>query len=277
MKILLLAILAAQQPYGHPSGDMRSLGTGVVFKSFSHGRSGTGAHYIAGYYDAPAADANLTQASATVTYGDAGDDEPWGGHAFIVTSAAGTADAGTVSVVVSGTSITDAGVRTASDSETILTDITAAAANSYYESTKKWLGQVTFTLTPDGASTYGLDFNYGFNKYEDYGNRDFTVTDFECTGSAGASTTLEIELLHHKATGWTYHATAFTPGTAAVIKLTTDYSAENGITNGKPFAYKRAGLSTSINGNDSEGVLIRFQVSQATGIEHMDCHVGVSL
>lgn len=281
MKTITLAalILAAQQPYGSHVGDMRSWGASITFKSFSHGRSGAGAHYIAGFYDAPAADANLNQGSATVTYGDAGDDEPWGAHAFLVAADAGTTDAGTVSIVVSGTSITDAGVRTASDSETIVSDVTAMTTDAYYETAKKWLGQVTYTLTgAGGATTFAADFNYGFAKYDDYGNRDFTITDFECTGAAGASNTLDIELLHHKATGWTYHATAFTPGAAAVLKMTTDYAGpENGVTINKPFAYKRAGLSQLIDGSDSEGVIIRFTAGAATVIEHMDCHVGISI
>jgi len=248
----------------------------LTWKSYSHGNAGsTGSHYLAGFYFAPATDANLSQASATVNLGAA--NVPYAAHAFLVAGGAGTADAGTVSVVVSGTSITDGGVRTGSDTETIVADITALSANEFVETSKKWIGQVVYTLTPSGAATYALDFNYGFNKYEDFGNRAFVLSDFECVGAAGANDAgFDIEIIQQKATGWTYHATAFVAGAAASYVMTTIHGAESDLDNGEPFAFKRAGLNVMVDGADSEGVVIRTTTSAANAIEALDCHLGVT-
>jgi hypothetical protein len=224
----------------------------TVFKSASLTTTASGTYYTHGYYDAATTDANLTQASATQTHGTA--NQPYAAHAFIVAGAAGSASGGTgaVEIEVSGTSINDSGTRTGSDTEIIVADITAMSTNAYYETTKKWLGQVTFTLQNAAGSTqttFSADFNYGFCKYEDYGNVDFTVTDFEVVGVAGASdTSFNIELLHHHDTGWTYAATGFTPGGTVIANMNTDHGTEEDLTNGDSFAYKRANLSTSVTG-----------------------------
>ena len=274
--VVFLLCVAGPASAGHLYSDGHP--TTTTFKSYSHSTGATGEHWFAGYYNAPAADANLTQASLTQTLGTTGGGAR-GAHAFLVAAAAGTTDAGTVSIVVSGTSITDAGVRATSQSETIVADVTAMATDAYYETTKKWLGQVTYTLTgAGGAATFAADFNYGFAKYEDFGNRDFVITDFECVFSGGATDTgVNIELLHHKTTGWTYSAAAFVPGAGAIVDCSTDFSTDCKVVSGEEFAYKRAGLSTLVTGSGSEGVLIRLTTAQANSIDFMDCHVGVSL
>ena len=96
-----------------------------------------------------------TQASATVNHGST--NNPYGAHVGIVAGAAGTASGGTgtVTLVVSGTSwVSTTATRTPADSETIVADITAMSTNSYVETTKRWLGQVTFTLTCTGGCTH---------------------------------------------------------------------------------------------------------------------------
>lgn len=254
----------------HPIG-----GATTVFKSYSHTTGALGTHWMAGFYEGAAADANLTQASPTQTMGTAASGAR-GARAAIVAGGPGSVDAGTVSIVVSGTSITEAGVRTTSDSETLVADITAMSLNDYYETSKKWLGQVTFTLTPAGATTYSADFNYLFAKHEDYGNIDFTVTDFECVWEGGATDTgIDIELLHHKTTGWTYHATAFVPGDGAVASCATDYSTDCKVVASEYYSYKRAGLSTAVDGSGQEGVLIRLTTTANNALDAMDCHIGV--
>ncbi len=82
------------------------------------GSSGT--YYKAGFYDLVSADANLTQASTTVTLGSA--NHPYAAHAFIVSGGNGTTDGSDLVLTVSGTSITDAGVRATSDTQVVVAD-----------------------------------------------------------------------------------------------------------------------------------------------------------
>lgn len=253
----------------------------ATYKSYTVSTQGLGAGpdvYAAGYYYAPATDANLTQASTTVTYGTA--NTAYAAHAFAVAGGAGSVDTGVVGLRVTGTSINDSGTRTTSDSQTLSADITALSANDYVETTKKWLGTVTFELyvVSGSPTTYSLDFNYGFCKYEDFGNHDFQVTDFECVGYAGGNeTNLTIQLLKHVTTGWTYSAAAFSPVNSAnvICSLVTDHSTDDQVQNGQHFAYKRANLDTNIDGGNEEGVLVFITTSGTNIIEYMNIHIGI--
>jgi hypothetical protein len=255
----------------------------TTFKDFSFGSSfgSFGVAYAAGYYDAPATSVNLTQASTTQTHGGA--NHAHGAHAFIVASGAGTASGGTgtVEIEVSGTSIDDDGNRATSDTEVLTTDITTMTTDLYLETVKKWNGQVTFTIQPSGAgthTTYSATFNYGLAKYEDFGNRAFRVTDFEITGLAGANdTSFDVELLHHWATGWTYHATAFVPGNSAIAKMSDDYVTEKNLASNEQFAYKRANLNQSVDGANQNGVLVRITTGSNNAVRSSDIHIGVDL
>ncbi|MHC5112433.1 MAG: hypothetical protein ACYTHJ_21450, partial [Planctomycetota bacterium] len=136
------------------------------FQSFA---GSSGINYIGGFYDLTAADKNLTQASLTATHGSA--NLSYAAHAILVAGGVGSVSGGatgTATVTVSGTSITDAGVRTPADSEVLITDVTDSAqmaANTYHETVKKWIGQVTYTLAQTGdRTTYNADFNVGFAK-----------------------------------------------------------------------------------------------------------------
>jgi len=254
-------------------------GATPTFKSFNITTQGLGASpdvYAAGYYDAPAADADLTQANLTQTLGTANKSEA--AHAFIVASGAGSTDGSDLVITVTGISITDAGVRNASDSEVIVADATAMSTDEYFETTKKWLGQVTYTLSSTAGSTYAATFNYGFCKYDDFGNRDFKVTDFEAVGLAGANDTdVDIILFHHSSTGWTYSAAAFVPGGTKICQLSTDHSDDDKLVVSEHFAYKRAALSTSVNGSDAEGVIALITSSANNAIEYANIHIGVEL
>ena len=249
----------------------------VVWKStgFQSPTGAGGTSYANGFYEAPVADANLLQGSTTVNMGTA--NIAHAAHAFLVAAAAGATDTGTVSIVVSGTSITDPGVRTAADSETIVADITTMSTNAYYETVKKWIGTITYTLTPaGGAATYNADFNYGFAKYEDFGNQQFNITDFECVGRAGASdSSFNIILFHHSATGWTYHASAFVPGATQLANMNTDHNTEIDLNSGDPFAYKRDNLNTDVEGDVLEGIVVKVITGAAKSVEMMDIHIGV--
>jgi hypothetical protein len=233
------------------------------------GNSGT--FYVGGHYAFAAADANLTIGGAvTQTFGTAG--QAHGSHAFCVASGAGGTD---LVLTVTGVSITDAGSRNDSDTEIIVADADAAITNEYFETSKKWLGQITYTLT-GAAGTF--DFNYGFVKYEDFGNKAFTVTDFEATGEARANETgLNIELLYHESGAFVYDAAAFIPNQTALVSLATDYGTNNDVASGDGFAYKRIGMSTAVAGNAGEGLLIRITTAVNNSINDATFHIGATL
>jgi len=162
--------------------ELQQQGLNTSWKSnpFISPSGGSGTYYGAGYYEAPAAHSVLTiGGTVAVTVGSA--NEARGAHAFIVASGAGGTD---LVLTVSGTSITDAGVRSAADSEIIVADTDAAVTDQYFETSKKWIGQITFTLT---GSSGAFTFNYGLCKYEDFGNVAFVLKHFEVTGRCGGN------------------------------------------------------------------------------------------
>jgi hypothetical protein len=226
----------------------------------------------------PVGDANLDEGTTTQTLGSA--NISYAAHVFAVTGGAGSTDAGVVGLRVNGTSINDQGTRTAGDTETIIADITAVALDDYVETSKKWLGQVTYELfTVSGSPTvFSLDFNYGLAKYDDWGNTDFTITDIEAIAFSGANdVNFDIKLMHHQSSGWAYSAAAFTPITAAntIVSLVGDHSTDDQLASSQPAAWKRDNLSTAINGADSEGFLVFISSSANNAVEYLNLHVGV--
>lgn len=235
---------------------------------------GAGSYYVAGYYDAPVTDANLTQASLTQAYGTA--NGSYAAHAFIVAALAGVTDGSDLILTVTGTSITDAGVRTAVDSEVIVAACTGASLNAYYETTKKWIGIITFTLSSTAGTAYNFDFNYGFCKYEDFGNHNFTTLGFEAVGSSGATDgSFDIILYHHCSSDWNYSAGAFVPTPTVITDLQTVHNTEYSTVNGHPFAFKRFPLSTVVAGAGSEGVVVKVVTGQNNTVQSSDIHIGV--
>jgi hypothetical protein len=262
--------------YNDTSGlvSLTAPGTGTPnFKSYSAADLGlSGTFYLDGFYNYAVADATLTMGGTeTQVFGSA--NESHAAHAFIVAAGAGGTD---LVLTVSGISITDAGVRTPGDFEIIVADTDAAVTDQYFETSKKWLGQITYTLTGSSGS---FTFNYGLVKYEDFGNRNFDVSDFEVTGHAGASESgLNVELLHHEATAFTYHATAFVPNQTAAIAMATDHGADVVVAAGDNFAYKRAAIpALAIAGAASEGTIIRVTTSSNNSINYLNAHIGVTL
>jgi hypothetical protein len=254
------------------------------FKSYFIGPASAGTTYFAGFMHADSADVNLTQAAPTGTHGSA--NQPEAARAFWVSGGAGSASggAGTVTVVVSGTSITDAAVRTEGDSEVIVSDITATSLNEYFQTDKKWLGTLTYTITCTGGcthTTYSADGNIGHIKFEDFGQSGslgFTVTDFEVVGQAGANDTgFDIDLIYHDCTGWTYAATGFVPGNGNIASMDTDYVTESDLTNGEFFSYKRDNLSTDVDTAAAckEGVLGKVVTGANNAVDFATAHIGV--
>ena len=248
--------------------------------SFRSSAGSAGYNYVGGFYDAPSADTTLTQAATTDTHGVTG--VAYSAHAFAVFGGAGTVDAGQVGLRVNGASVNDAGTYNGTDTEDITDDITTLSLNQYIETSKKWVGQVTYELFEvSPAGTYSVDFNYGFAKYEDLGNNDFTVTDFEVVGVAGATdTSFNMRLLKHSNSGWTYSAGAFIPGDGSIIDWFTDMGAGAGndnLTNGENFAWKRDNLSEFVDGDGSEGVLVEIFTGANGSVQSMDVHIGAQL
>lgn len=235
--------------------------------SFRSPSGSSGIFYIGGFYDAPAAHVVLT-IGGTVTQVFGGANHAHGAHAFIVASGAGGTD---LVLTVTGTSITDLGARTAADSEVIVPDADVASANQYFETAKKWIGQITYTLT---GSAGAFTFNYGLAKYEDFGNRNFRLTDIEAVGRAGANdSSFNVGVIYHKSTGWTYHASAFVPGTGFLNDMNTDYSTESDIAGGEYFAWKRDQLVTDVSGEGKEGLIVKIVTGSNNSVESMTVHL----
>ena len=178
-------------------------------------------------------------------------------------------------LTVTGVSITDAGVKNDSDSEVLVADCSAASTNQYFETSKKWLGQVTYTLTGETGASF--TFNYGYCKYEDFGNRDFTLTDIEFLAHAGANeTSLDVQVKIHDANSYTYSAAAFDPMAGADYKMSTDYGTNNDLALNFDGAYKRSGLTDVVLGSQSQGIIVQITHTVNNGISHATLHLGVA-
>lgn len=249
----------------------------IIHATFKSPSAATGIFHAFGYYEAPAAHKAFTNAAATQTLGTALN--TYQGHVFIVAGGAGTASGGTNGVgkiTITGTSVTSGGVRNANDTEILVADTSALAANSYVESTKMWSGQVTLTLGQTGdRTTYALNANYGFASAMHFFERNVTINQFEVTGRGGVSDTgFNIQLLKHSPAGWTYSAAAFVAGGSQIVGMLTDIGDnERRIASGIRFHYHRKGLTTSIAGATGEGIVARITTTANNAIESMDLRV----
>ena len=244
--------------------------------SFSSPAGSSGVFYSGGYYNWATADANLTQSLLSVTHSAA--NSPSACHIGIVAAGIGTVDLGVVKLTVAGTTLDDDGNRAASQTVTLVADITTLSTDQYVETTEKWIGQVTIALAIASGSpvNFNLDINYGCSKYEDFGNQAFTINVLECVGLAGANDTgFNLRLFHHSSAGWTYAASGFVPGGTVLANMNTDYSTEQDLASGESFAYKRVNLNTDITGDNSEGLILEITTSANKAIEIMDMHFGV--
>jgi hypothetical protein len=226
-----------------------------------------GINYLGGFYDAPAADTNLTQASTTQNYGSANASQ--GAHAFIVFGA-GSTDGANITLTVSGTSIADDGTRTPADSEVLFTGAVAGlTADDYLETDKRWIGQITYTLTSDGVN-FTCDFNYGFAAYEKVSLADAaSITRVVAQGLANATdANFNVEVLFHADIGWEYSAAAFTPGGITLLSMVTDEAGDSGVVTDEHFSYQRS-LSQSLE-TTSESVLVKITTSVDNSITYMD-------
>lgn len=234
--------------------------------------------YLGGFYDAPTTDGFLNQAGPTLTYGTT--NVAYGAHAFIVAAGAGTASGGSglVEVVVEGTSVQDDGTITPSDSEIIVPSVVGVLTNNYFQTNKKWVGTITYKIQPAAGSTqttYSFRFNYGLAAYDNFGNRDITIQDFEVNGLCGANdSNFDIRLFQHGSIGWVYSAAAFEPGTNILIAGFRDtYTTNNLIANGQPFRFKRTNLEYNLSSSLNDGYIIRIDTGNPNAVQSLDSHV----
>lgn len=214
--------------------------------SFSSPTGSSGTSYYGGYYKLASSDNDF---NPLITFGTA--NAAYGAHLFLVQVAGGGGGTDTV-IRITGTSITDNGTRTPADTEDITVD-DAGAADTYYETSKKWIGQVSI----EKQSGPDLLCNYGFCKYWDNNNNNFIVVGVDVTWLGGANdATPDIKLRHHKTTGWTYNNGAAATPPSELISMATDYNTEIQVVNGEEGAWKRSDLHQQISGGSSEGTII---------------------
>ncbi len=216
--------------------------------AFKSRDASTGTNYIGGFYKFATSDNDF---APSITFGTA--DAAYGAHFFLVAAPGITNGTDTV-IRVTGTSVTDSGVRTTNDTQDLTVD-DAGASGVYYETAKKWIGQVTV------AKQSGPDLlcNHGYCKYWDNNNNDFGVIGFEATWLGAANdNNPDIKLLHHKSSGWTYKAGSEPITPAPIASLVTDYDTEIKIRNNEEGAWKRVNLNTSVAGSGSEGTMIEI-------------------
>ena len=224
--------------------------------AFSSPTGTTGTFYAGGYYMFGASNDNFNPAidlgTANVSYA---------AHFFVVQAVGGGLGTDTV-IRISGTSITDKGVRAVTTEDLTIDD--DGSAGDYYETDKKWIGQIS----NEKQSGPDLEMNYGFCKYWDNNNNDFTLIGIEVTGRAGANdATPNFSIIHHKGTGWTYNVGSTPTPPAAVADMNTDHNTEIQLVNTESFAWKRDNLAEPIRGDVDEGLIFEYVVNQNRSIE----------
>jgi hypothetical protein len=223
-----------------------------------------GSNYVGGFYNLVAANATLTiGGTVTQTHGTA-----LNATGVRVIAVVSGASAGATVLTVTGISIDDNGIRNNADSEILIANCSTISANQFFQTTKKWLGQVTYTLS-GGAAGNALSFNYGSIRAKSNNNTNFIITSLVFFALGGATDTgINLELIHHKTTGWTYSAAAFTYPTAnRIIMLSTDYGANTRIASGLYVNWRRSNLSTLISGKTiGEGYVVRITTTANNSI-----------
>lgn len=223
--------------------------------SFFSPSGASGTKYYGGFYEFASSDNDF---SGGPTFGTANASKA--AHFFTVLGAT-TVDE--LTIRITGTSISDTAARATSDTEDIVYAV-SSSANTYKETSKKWIGTVTITVQSGTAKTC----NYGFSKYWDNHNSDFRVTGLEATWLGGANDgSADILLRHHKATGWTFNSGSTPTPPTAIASMATDHVTEINIVSDEAGAWKRTNLNTRIIGNNGEGTIIEIVTSANKAFE----------
>ena len=141
--------------------------------------------------------------------------------------------------------------------------------DDYFETSAKFVGQVTFSL----FSGTGVIVNGGFAKYWDAANMAYTITGLECTGTPNATDVgLVVRLIKHVSTAFTYAA-----GGAALVAAqessSVDLGANDDAVAGELWAWKRTGMSVAIAGAASEGIMWEITTTVANSIRGMSINL----
>ena len=224
-----------------------------------------GVYYVSGFYDLVAAKATLTIGGTVVlTNGTASNMK--GARALAVVSGA---SAGATVLTVTGVSITDAGAKNDSDSEVLIANCSLVSASQYFQTSKRWLGQVTYTLSGGGAGN-ALSFNYGFVRAKNLENSNYYLNSILYFG-LGATTDagLDCEILHHKAAGWAYSAGAFvSPAANVICSAKGDCGTNVRVAAGIYVNWRRTGLTNYVQGATlGEGIIIRVTFASSSTLK----------
>lgn len=199
--------------------------------------------WMGGFYDF---DTGNNDFSPSVNWGTA--NVAYGAHVGFVQ---GAVSGDEITIRVTGTSFLDDGTETPADTEDVV--IAAGAVDRYFETAKKWTGQVTIETVAGTA----VVFNYGWVKYWDHRNQDFRVEGVEAIWESDSTdSTSDITVIHHSAAGWTYQA-ANGPLHVHLAQRSSDYT--NNAQRVGQGAWKRTDLMQDVIGSASEGVLIHIE------------------
>jgi hypothetical protein len=239
-----------------------------------------GPYYTSGgYYHWADADIDLTQASPTATHGTANEASmAHVGYVFGAYAAAG--GSGSAFLDISGISYNDNGTA-GPTVETLVSDLSTASLNDYFESIAKYDGTVTYILRCTGTcnhTTYSTSGNVGHTKYQDFGNRDFILRNIRCgPNEADANDSgFNICVKAHSSEGWTYAATGFIAGDGDVACLKTDRP-NAVLLNGEYWSWDHS-LDTpiSIAGSEDEGLIIELTNATNNSAFLVVCKSGVT-
>ena len=228
-----------------------------AWSAFSGSTAAT--NYLKGYYTFESA---VTPAGGT-TLGGA--NLAYDAHVYFVLGVTST----DMVIRVSGTSYDDETGRTATDTEDI--DTSGGVLDDYFETTKKWIGQISFAL----QSGTGVIAAYGWAAYWDNRNTKFVISALEWVGRAGANDTApNIRLWHHKLTGWTYGVGGATPPTA-LVDMQSEFVTEYQFGTGQYFKFKKIGLSQLIDGTTDEGIIIGIDITANNAIANSNVELQI--
>jgi hypothetical protein len=252
------------------------LGRAPINGAYSFTSTGilAGTYWKGGFYEWQTTSVELTLLNS-VTIGTT--DAAKAAHVGVVSGGVGVVvGGGQVGIQCTGILDSEQGPQTAAQTAVISDDITTLSLNDYMESVEKFSGVVTIDLyvvsgSPTSAS---FTFNRGFSKYDDFEDRDYTITGLEITWQGNATSSLDIALMKHTTTGWTYAASGFVAGNGDVCRKSVDQQLAGGVINNQNGAYKRLQLNEFIEGRGGlEGHIIQIVTGANSTIQTMDMRV----